>query len=90
MLLINCEVNLILTWSTNCVNVYTDAGNQGATIEMTETKVYVPVNTLSTQYNVTLLPQLKSDFKRIISWNKYLAKPELLRRNPNLNHLVLF
>ena len=89
MLLINCEVNLILTWSANCVNVYTDVGNQGATTEMTETKVYVTVNALSTQYNVKLLPQLKSDFKRIINWNKYLAKPELLRRNPNLNHLVL-
>ena len=27
--------------------------------------------------------QLKSGFKREISWNKYLSKPELLRRNPN-------
>ena len=32
--------------------------------------------------------QLKSGFKREISWNKYLSKPELLRRNPNLNRLV--
>ena len=32
--------------------------------------------------------QLKSGFKKEISWNKYLSKPELLRRNPNLNHLV--
>ena len=31
---------------------------------------------------------MKSGFKRTISWNKYLSKPELLRRNPNLNHLV--
>ena len=23
-----------------------------------------------------------------MSWNKYLSKPELLRQNPNLNHLV--
>ena len=29
-----------------------------------------------------------SDFKRVISWNKYLSKPELSRSNPNLNHLV--
>ena len=35
-----------------------------------------------------LLPQLKSGFKRKISWNKYLAKPELLAQNPNLNHLI--
>ena len=44
--------------------------------------------TLSIQDNAKLLPQLKSHFKRTINWNKYLAKPELLRRNPNLNHLV--
>ena len=43
---------------------------------------------LSTQENTKLLEQLKSGFKRVINWNKYLSKPELLRRNPNLNHLV--
>ena len=26
--------------------------------------------------------------KRVINWNKYLSKPELLAQNPNLNHLV--
>ena len=31
---------------------------------------------------------MKSGFKRVINWNKYLSKPELLIRNPNLNHLV--
>ena len=31
---------------------------------------------------------MKSGFKRVINWNKDLSKPELLRRNPNLNHLV--
>ena len=35
-----------------------------------------------------MLPQLKSGFKRTISWNKYLAKPELLAQNANLNHLI--
>ena len=44
--------------------------------------------TLSTQENTKFLQQLKSGFKRVINWNKYLSKPELLRRNPNLNHLV--
>ena len=51
-------------------------------------KLYVPVVTLSAQDNAKLLKQLASDFKREISWNKYLSKPELLARNPNLNHLV--
>ena len=44
--------------------------------------------TLSTQENTKFLQQLKSGFKRIINWNKYLSKPELLAQNPNLNHLI--
>ena len=88
MLLINCEVNLILIWSANCVVVYTNVANPGATFQITDTKLYVPVVTLSTRDKAKLLPQLKSGFKRTINWNKYLGKPELLRRNPSLNHLV--
>ena len=85
MPLINCEVNLILTWSSTCV--ITDSTGTG-TFEITDTKLYVPIKNLSTQENAKLLQQLKSGFKRVINWNKYLSKPELLRRNPNLNHLV--
>ena len=81
MLLMNCEVTLILTYSVNCVILYT-------TFQITETKLYVPVVTLSTKDNAKLLPQLKSGFKRTINWNKYLAKPELLAQKPNLNYLV--
>ena len=43
--------------------------------EITDTKLYVPVVTLSTQDNSQLVQQLKSGFKRVISWNKYLSKP---------------
>ena len=60
MPLINCKVNLTLTWSS----------------------------TLSTQENAKFLQQLKSSFKRVINWNKYLSKPELFAQNLNLNHLV--
>ena len=86
--LINCEVNLILKWSANCVIVSTNVANQNATFAVTDTKLYVPVVTLSTQDNTKLLQQLKSGFKRVISRNKYLSKPELLAENPSLNHLV--
>ena len=55
MPLINCEVNLILTWSANCIIVYTDVVDQGATFTITETKLYVPLVTLSTQNNAKLL-----------------------------------
>ena len=68
--------------------MYTNVANQGTTFEITETNLYVPVATLSTQDNAKLLPQLKSGFKRTISWNKYLPKPELLAQNANLNHLI--
>ena len=85
MRLINCQVNLILTWSSTCV--ITDSNGAG-TFAITDTKLYVPVVTLSTQENTKLLQQLKSGFKRVINWNKYLSKPESFRRNANLSYLV--
>ena len=88
MPLINCEVNLILTWSSTCVLVATAIQNRNATFAITDTKLYVPVVTLSTQENTKFFQQLKSGFKRVINWNKYLSKPESLAQNPNLNHLV--
>ena len=69
-----------------CYNLH-KCCDQVPTFTITETNLYVPVVTLSTQDNAKLLPQLKI-FKRTISWNKYLTKPELLAQNPNLNHLI--
>ena len=86
MLLINCEVNLISTWSSACVLISTNIPNQPAIFEITDTKLHIPVVTSSTQENTKFLQQLKSGFKRVINWNKYLSKPELLAQNPNLNH----
>ena len=85
MPLINCELNLILTWSSTCV---ISSSNGTGTFAITDTKLYVPVRTLSTPENTKFLQQLKSGFKRVINWNKCLSKPELLAQNPNLNHLV--
>ena len=76
LLLINCEINLILTWSTDCVIVSTNVANQNATFAITDTKLYISVVTLSTQDNAKLLQQLKSSFKREINCNKYLSKPD--------------
>ena len=75
MPLINCEVNLILTWSSTCV-ITTSTGE--GRFAITDTRLYVPVVTLLTQENIKLLQQLKSG----------LSKPELLAQNPNFNHLV--
>ena len=62
--------------------------NQAATVAITNTKLYVPVVTLSTEENTKFLQQLKSGIKRVINWNKYLSKLELLAQNPNHNHLI--
>ena len=84
MPLINWEVQLILSLFCNCVIIYTDVANQLPTFTIKETNLYVPLVTLSTLDNAKLLPQLKSG----LSWNKYVAKPELLPQNANLNHLI--
>ena len=88
MPLINFEIELILDWSANCVIISTNNANQVATITITDTNIYDPVVTLSTQDNSKLLPQLKNGFKRTINWNKYLIQPELLAQNANINHLI--
>ena len=88
MPLINCEIELILTWSRGCVIINSNIANQNPTFTVTETNLYLSVVTLSTQDNSKLLTQLKNGFKRTITWSKYLVKPELLARNPNLNHLI--
>ena len=62
-----------MPWSANCVLVSTNIASQGAIFAITETKLYVPVATLSTQDNEKLL-QLKSGFKWTINWNKYNIK----------------
>ena len=71
MPLINCEIELILTWSRNSVIISTNVADQIATFTITEANLYVPVVTLSTQDNSKLLPQLKNGFERTITWNKY-------------------
>ena len=63
MSLINCEIELILAWSTDSVITNTNIVNQNPTFTITEANLYVPVVTLSTQENTKFLQQLKSDFK---------------------------
>ena len=79
--LINCEVELILTWFKNCVligkstteanyavepNVYEIDNPENAIFEITHTKFYVPTVTLSKEDDIKLLKQLKSGFKKTI------------------------
>ena len=105
MPLINCEINLILTWSENCVltskatrdavpaqgenPAATRVNNPtNATFKITDTKLYVPVVTLSTKDDNNFLEQLKSGFKRTIKWNKDRSEMTNQTKNNNLNYLI--
>ena len=66
----------------------TAVANQGAKFEITDTKLYVPVVTLSTQDNTKFLQQLKSGFKRTIDWNKYQSKVSIEVQDPYLDFQI--
>ena len=101
--LINCEVELILTWFKNCVligkstreadynaypNVYEIDSPENAIFKITDTKLFVPVVTLSKEDDIKLLEQLKSGFKRTIKWNKCRSKMTIQPQNNDLNYLI--
>ena len=88
MSLINCEINLDLNWSGNCVTVATNVANQIPTFLITDTKHYDPIVTLSIQHNEKLLEQLKYGFKRSIKWNKYQFEESIERPNQYLDYLI--
>ena len=66
ILIINCEIHLISTWSSTCI--ITNWTGEG-TFAITDTKLLIPAVTLSTQDNAKLLKYLESGFKRRTNWN---------------------
>ena len=59
----------------------------GLEFQITDTKLYVPVVTLSTKDD-NFLEQLKSGFKRTIKWNKYRSEMTNQTKTNHLNHLI--
>ena len=100
--LINCEVELILTWFKNCLLISKstrDADHnvpidrkidvpENAIFQITDTKLYVSVVTLSKENDIKLLEQLKLGFKRTIKWNKYRSQITIQPQNNNLSYLI--
>ena len=58
----------------------------GATFQLDDMKLYVPVVTLSNENDTKLLEQLKTGFKRTIKWNKYRSQMTVQPQNNNLNY----
>ena len=71
MPLINCKIKLNLTWKKECVLSNQD-GN--AVFIINDTKMYVPVVTLSKEDNKDFIEQQNKGFQRSIYWNKYKTK----------------
>ena len=103
MPLINCEINLVLTWPEKCVitsKAATDADPDAdpavatansqisATFKIKNTKLYVPLVNLSTENDNKLLEQLKTGFKRTIRWNKYKSEMSNQTKTNSLNNLI--
>ena len=96
--LISCEVFLELKWDKNCVITGLEqrdigGGNRdnaptGATLSITDCKLYVPAVTLSKDDEIKLLTNLKSGFKREIIWNKYRSQMTTEAVNNNLNIFI--
>ena len=70
MTLINCKVHLELNCSKDCIMsaiAYT-------TFKITNTKLCVPIVTLSRTDNVKLVKLLQDGFNRPVYWNEYQTK----------------
>ena len=86
MPLINCKTHLELDWIKNSVVYGSDAyaadnDIRETTFKITNTKLYVPIVTLSTKDNVNVTKQLNGGFKRRVYWNEYKSKIESINLN---------
>ena len=96
MSLINCKIHLELNWNNNCEMYGPDTyaggdnnnNNRETTFQITSTRLYVPVATLSTKDNENLAKQLDGGFKRSVYWNEYKSKIET--KNLDANNVTRF
>ena len=72
--LINCETELHLSWTNDCVLIEQNNNIAGVNFVITNTKLYVPVVTLYINDNNSFIENLKQGFKITISWNKYRSE----------------
>ena len=86
MSLINCKIHLEL----NCIedSILSSDGNS-AKLKITDTKLHVPIVTLSTTDNVNLTKQLSNGFKRSVYWNGYQTNPAIvIKKGKNMYELL--
>ena len=107
-LLINCEIELILKWSQNCVltskttrqaipagddpaaEPAVDAINAPSHLKfnIAHCQLYVPVVTLSAEYENRLYEELETGITITVTWNKYRSQVINKAATNNLNYLI--
>ena len=70
---INCRVHLELNWIEEYI---LSSARDFAKFKKIDTKLHVPIVTLSTKDNVNLTKQLSNGFEKSVYWNKYQTIPE--------------
>ena len=99
--LINCEIELDLTWSKYCaiseisktpeVGAASQGGatlTTGGTFQINNAKLYIPVVTVSDNDNIKFIENIKQGFKRAIYRNKYRSEITTQSKNNNLDYLI--
>ena len=80
------KVYLELNWIEDCI--LSSAGNT-AKFAITDTKLHVPIVTLSTKDSANLTKQLNEGFKRSVYWNSYETKPaKVIEQGKNIYELL--
>ena len=82
MPLINCKIKLKLTWKKKCL---LSTAADDAVFTINDTKLYVPVVTLSKEDNKDFIEQQNKGFQRSIYWNEYNTKEQT--ENVDVNNL---
>ena len=101
MSLINCEIELDLSWSKECTiseisrisemrknNRVTATERTETTFQINNAKLYFPVVTLSINDNIEFLENIKQGRKRITSWSKSRSEITTQPKNNNLDYLI--
>ena len=77
MTLVNCKIDLELTWHKDCLMSSANADdNNVVSFKINDTKLHIPIVTLSTKDNTSLTKKLNEGFKRTVYWNRYKTIPD--------------
>ena len=87
--LINCKIELDLSWSKNCIiSEISRTPYVAANSATNPPRLYVPAITFSIKDNIKFLRNIKQGFKRTVSWHKYRTGITTQPKNNNLGYLI--